>query len=119
MKRHRMSWSVTLNELAEMTHLPEETLSKIGEDNPEYMNDAVIAFKMAKESKLATVTISGGRTPSPYNGPDYVVIAITGLVPGAAGKAVGNFNDEMQSMITREQKRMEDIDEYWEKYGDQ
>lgn len=95
-----MSWSVTLNDLEDMTELPEETLRKISEDNPAYRDDALVAFKTVNEMGLVSATLSGGRTPSPYGGPDTVVLSIIGFSDHRVGHAVEkNFNETMRQTI--------------------
>lgn len=87
-----MSWSITVEDLDQIDPAPphelEQKFSKLAEDNPEYENDAYQAFALARECGLVAATLSGGRTPSPYGGPDSVVIAVTGFSSRAEGHAV-------------------------------
>lgn len=86
-----MSWSVTVNDLDTVDELPEFTYQKISEDNPDYDRDSRAAFTAAKSAGLASATLSGGRTPSPYGGPDTVVISIVGFSDRREGHAVPPF----------------------------
>lgn len=83
-----MSWSVTINDLDTVDELPEYTYQKLSEDNPDYDGDSRAAFMAAKSAGLVTATLSGGRTPSPYGGPDSVVISIVGFSDRREGHAV-------------------------------
>jgi len=86
-----MSWSVTVNDLSTVEELPPQIIDKIGWDNPKYKEDAQLAFFVAKSCELDSVTLSGGRTPSPYGGPDNVVITIIGF-DGTSGIRARDFN---------------------------
>lgn len=106
-----MSWSVTVNELDTTSMLPQAALDTAGKDNPAYRDDAITAFKAAKRAGLVSATLSGGRTPSPYGGPDSVVLCITGFDSRAQGRALppaeqllteaeaANFNEAMKRTI--------------------
>lgn len=73
-----MSWSVTIDDLQQVTELPPAVLAKISEDNPEYEQDAVGAFVLAKVAGLASAALSGGRTPNPYAKDEVVNFSIVG-----------------------------------------
>lgn len=97
-----MSWSVTVNDLDKTSMLPGTALDTAGKDNPAYRDDAITAFKAAKRAGLVSATLSGGRTPSPYGGPDSVVISVVGFDSRAVGHAVpppGDFNASMRATI--------------------
>jgi len=83
-----MSWAITINDLDKIEELPDELYDKACRDNREYYGDANAAFNLAKEAGLVSATISGGRTPSPYGGPDSVVVSIVGFNSRAEGHAV-------------------------------
>lgn len=83
-----MSWSVTVNDLQDVTELPEDVLAKLADDNVYYAYDAKLAFTAAKTGGLTSATLSGGRTPSPYGGPDSVVISVVGFAGPGEGHAV-------------------------------
>lgn len=92
-----MSWSVTLDDIGRMTEgLPDSILASVSRDNPEYETDAGLAFECAKQAGLKSATLAGGRTPSPYGGPDTVVISIVGFTNG------DSFNEMMVKTITSE-----------------
>lgn len=87
-----MSWSITINDLDEIDELPQFSYDKISEDNPDYEQDARAAFAAARSAGLVHATLSGGRTPSPYDGPDSVVISIVGFSDRRQGHAVPPVN---------------------------
>lgn len=74
-----VSWQLTVNDLDDIQALPDSVLDSVGTDNPAYTADAGLAFKCAKQAGLVSVTLSGGRTPSPYGGPDTVIISVVGF----------------------------------------
>ena len=75
-----MSWSVSLNDLQQMTDgLPDDVLATLSRDNPLYEADAGLAFECARQAGLVSAGLSGGRVPSPYGGPDTVTISIVGF----------------------------------------
>lgn len=95
-----MSWAITINDLDMIDKLPPEIYDKACSENPEYREDAEHAFAVAKYRGLVSATISGGRTPSPYGGPDTVTISVVGFNSRAEGHAVPpmsarNFNEQM------------------------
>lgn len=90
-----MSWSVTVDNLWELTELPVETLAKLSEDNPKYFGDAQLAFALAKQSDLVSATLAGGRTASPYGGPDTVVFSVVGFDSRNSGHAVPGFYQQV------------------------
>lgn len=95
-----MSWSVTIDDLDRIEFLPDEIYGRLGKDNPLYAQDAAAAFLTAKEAGLVSATLSGGRTPSPYDGPDAVVISIVGFSDRREGHAVPlRFNDQVRHNI--------------------
>lgn len=83
-----MSWAITINDLDVTGELPDEIYEKAAKDNPEYEHDARLAFELAKSAGLVSATISGGRTPSPYGGPDTVTISVVGFNNHNQGHAV-------------------------------
>lgn len=90
-----MSWAVTVNDLATIDELPLQILQKLSWDNPLYLDDANLAFRIAKAANLDSATLSGGRTPSPYGMPDTVVISVVGFdgpIPGEIGVRARDFN---------------------------
>lgn len=107
-----MSWSVTINDLDTIVELPRELIETIGKDNILYARDALFAFDLAKASGLVSATLSGGRTPSPYGGPDSVVISVVGFDSRKEGHAVPpsgrNFNLEMKRVIASGPDEYED-----------
>ena len=97
-----MSWSVTVNDIGKMTYqLPESVMAQISRDNPLYEQDASLAFALAKAAELSSATLAGGRTPSPYGGPDTVVFSVVGFAstPDSEGS---EFNETMTRTITSE-----------------
>lgn len=98
------SWSITVNDLDQIDTLPGEIYDKACGDDAELQGDALAAFVSAKERGLVSATISGGRTPSPYGGPDTVVITVVGFNNRNEGHAVPpmsgrDFNSTMVSTI--------------------
>lgn len=83
-----MSWAITINDLDNIDKLPPEVYEKACAEHPEYREDAEHAFAVAKYRGLVSATISGGRTPSPYGGPDTVTISIVGFNSRDVGHAV-------------------------------
>ncbi len=83
-----MSWSITINDLDQIEELPDELYDKACRDNTDYYGDANAAFNLAKQAGLVSATISGGRTPSPYGGPDTVVVSVVGFNNRNVGHAV-------------------------------
>ena len=97
-----MSWSVTVNDISKMhDSLPETILTQVSRDNSSYEFDAMAAFALAQSAGLSSATLSGGRTPSPYGGPDTVVISVVGFAstPDSEGS---EFNETMTRTITSE-----------------
>lgn len=104
-----MSWSVTIDDIDSIPEdIPEglhAVFAKLGEDNPAYTRDAEFLFATARAAGLVSCTLSGGRTPSPYGGPDSVVLAIVGFDSRAEGKAVAKslpspgFYNQMRATI--------------------
>ena len=99
-----MSWSITINDLDQIEKLPAEKYAVLAKDNPAYESDARAAFKLAKRIGLVSATISGGRTPSMYGGPDSVAVSIVGFDSRREGHAVPpaighNFNDAVLANI--------------------
>lgn len=95
-----MTWAITINDLDKIDELPSEIYDKACGENVEYQGDALGAFVTAKERGLVSATISGGRTPSPYGGPDTVIISIVGFNNHNEGHAVPpmaarDFNSEV------------------------
>jgi hypothetical protein len=88
-----MSWSITVDDLQDVPGLPDSVLAGAARDNPAYELDARLAFQAAKDAGLVSATLSGGRTPSPYGGPDTVVISVLGFsdrrVPHAVPRSPG------------------------------
>lgn len=108
-----MSWSVTFDSLDDLENLPDEVTAKLAEDNEAYSSDAVLAFTLAKDAGLTKVTLSGGRTPSPYGGPDCVVVSVLGFTDNREAHAVPKpFFDEVRANIFEGP----DDDEPWD-YG--
>lgn len=98
------SWSITVNDLDQIEELPEDIFLKACGEDAELQSDAHSAFISAKERGLVSATISGGRTPSPYGGPDTVVISIVGFNNRSEGHAIPpitgrDFNSTMVSTI--------------------
>ena len=98
------SWSITVNDLDQIEELPEDIFLKACGEDAELQSDAHSAFISAKERGLVSATISGGRTPSPYGGPDTVVITVVGFNNRNEGHAVPpitgrDFNSTMVSTI--------------------
>jgi len=91
-----VSWSITVNDLQQVTDgLPDYMLKAIAIDNPAYEADAGLAFECAQAAGLVSATLSGGRTPSPYGGPDTVVISVIGFSDRRQAHAVPpQFPDE-------------------------
>lgn len=83
-----MSWSVTVNDLDQINELPHEIYAKVAEDNPLYAQDLGIALIAAMKAGLVSATLAGGRTPSPYGGPDVVTISVHGFDSRKEGHAV-------------------------------
>jgi hypothetical protein len=73
------TWSITINDLDEITELPANVYDKACGEDADLQGDALGAFVTAKERGLVSATIAGGRTPSPYGGPDTVTISIVGF----------------------------------------
>ena len=97
-----MSWSVTVNDISKMTDgLPDSILAQVSRDNPMYETDAGLAFEAAKQAELDSACISGGRTPSPYGGPDTVVISVVGFAATPDDEGT-QFNETMTKTITSE-----------------
>lgn len=100
----QMSWAITINDLDTLEQLPDEIYDSACAENPEYDGDARYAFSLAKARGLVTAAISGGRTPSPYGGPDTVTISIVGFNNRNEGHAVPppasrDFNATMMNNI--------------------
>jgi hypothetical protein len=92
-----MSWAITVNDLDQIDDLPDEIYYNASKDNPVYEADARLAFRAAKDAGLVSATLSGGRTPSMYGGPDTVTISVVGFDSRAEAHAVPpisgrNFN---------------------------
>lgn len=83
-----MSWHVTVNEMQMVEGLPPEVLAHVALDNPSYKLDVQAAFDAARKLGFRSATLSGGRTPSPYGGPETVVIAITAFSDDRVAHAV-------------------------------
>lgn len=83
-----MSWSITIEDLDKIRELPFAQLARIGSDNPAYSDDARLLLTAAIACGLVSATLSGGRTPSPYGGPDTVVMSIVGFDSHREGHAV-------------------------------
>lgn len=93
-----MSWSIRINGLDTLDELPEDSLLEASKDNEAYRDDAIAAFDAAKRAGLVSATISGGRTPSPYGGPDTVVLSVIGFDSHAQGHAVPPHSEAMSDM---------------------
>lgn len=114
-----MSWSITINDLDTIEQLPDEVYDSACADHEEYRDDAEFAFMTAKGRELVSATISGGRTPSPYGGPETVVICVTGFTSHAEGHAVPpmtarSFNDSVLDNIYVGPDAEDDPDGFWE-----
>jgi hypothetical protein len=83
-----MSWAITVNDIDKIEELPDTLYDMACRENPDYYGDANAAFNLAKQAGLVSATISGGRTPSPYGGPDTVVVSIIGFDNRNEGHAV-------------------------------
>jgi hypothetical protein len=95
-----MSWSLTIDDLENSDEIPEHYLEKLGGDNPVYRSDAAFAYDLAKAVGLVSATISGGRTPHMYGGPDTVTISVVGFDSHKEGHAVARiFNETMRQRI--------------------
>lgn len=114
-----MSWAITINDLDTLDQLPDEIYDSACAENPEYDGDARFAFNLAKERGLVMATISGGRTPSPYGGPDTVTVSIVGFNNRNEGHAVPplhsrDFNQAVMDAIRFGPDPDEDeIEPYW------
>lgn len=98
-----MSWSITVEDLDKINELPAAQLARVGSDNPAYSDDARLLLTVAVAAGLVSATLSGGRTPSPYGGPDTVVMSIVGFDSRAEGHAVRTpFYPTMRDTITAE-----------------
>lgn len=96
-----MSWSITVDDLDKITELPHDQISALARDNPLYADDARLCLTIAVAAGLASATLSGGRTPSPYNGPDTVVLSVVGFSDHREGHAVPRkFYPTMRETIT-------------------
>lgn len=98
------SWSITVNDLDQIEELPGHVYDTACGDDAELQGDALAAFVSAKERGLVSATISGGRTPSPYGGPDTVIISVTGFNNRNEGHATPppiarDFNASMVTTI--------------------
>jgi hypothetical protein len=98
------TWSITINDLDQISELPADVYDKACGNDAELQGDALGAFVTAKERGLVSATIAGGRTPSPYGGPDTVTISIVGFNNRNEGHATApiagrNFNATMVDTI--------------------
>jgi hypothetical protein len=84
-----MSWQITVNDIDRIADgAADDVLATVGSDNPEYIYDATLALVCARDAGLVSATLSGGRTPSPYGGPDTVVISVIGFSDRRVSHAV-------------------------------
>lgn len=75
-----MSWSLTVDKLAEYVGPSVEEIERIARDNISAVEDAYAAVALAKARGLASVVVSGGRTPMPGSVDEIVDISLRGTV---------------------------------------
>jgi hypothetical protein len=74
-----MSWAIVIENLPEYPGFTEEIVAKMLSSHIAYPFDAQIALKMAREAKLSSATLAGGRTPNPYGGDEIIDISVHGF----------------------------------------
>jgi len=90
-----VSWSITVVDLQKNAQevFREDIVAKFLSQHPEHFNDLCAAMGAAQALGLSAATLAGGRTPSPYNDDEVVMLTIAGVVTGK------DFNATMKSMI--------------------
>lgn len=90
-----MSWSITVNNLQQDWEqvFREDIVASFLSQHPEHFGDLRAAVEAARSMKLSAATLAGGRTPSPYDGNETVVLTITGVTVGT------DYNTTMRKII--------------------
>lgn len=88
-----MSWSVTVNNIADYEGFPIDTQEFFASLHPSYPRDAMNALAIAKRLGLRSATLSGGRTPNPYGGDEIVDVSVRGT------PIYNDFLSEMREII--------------------
>ena len=89
-----VGWSLGIHNLQSVERLEEDKVKLLCEQHHMYGLDAMKLFKLAKQAGFASCTISGGRTPDPYNPEQEIsVLSIVGFTHST------DFNDAMRKVI--------------------
>jgi hypothetical protein len=114
-----MGWSITINDLAKFEGFTEEQEKFFEEQHPMYGQDSALALELAKQSELASCTLSGGRTPDPYR-PDneHIIITVIGFnrvtdFVGGMKDIINNGPDAVPSDLDTAKKFHEHLDQDW------
>jgi hypothetical protein len=74
--------------------IPHEVIEEFRNLHPLYPNDMAIGLQMAQDLNLASATITGMRTPSPYTADEVVDVSVRGFVVRR------DFNAAMREVVT-------------------
>jgi hypothetical protein len=73
-----MSWSVTVNDVANYEGFPLDLQEFFASQHPSYPRDAEQALETARVLNLKSATLTGMRTPNPYGGDEIVDVSVRG-----------------------------------------
>jgi hypothetical protein len=88
-----MSWSFTVNHIMQEFELDDTLLASMEALHPEYPHDMKLTLGLAKMAGLRSGTLAGGRTSSPYGGPEVILLTVTGTAEPA------DWHDTMKANI--------------------